>query len=42
MLSGPGGEVEIEQNFLDRRLTAITAYFGELIMDPNNPQISQE
>lgn len=31
MLAGPGGEVEIEQNFLDKRLVAVTAYYGELI-----------
>ncbi|XP_021933862.1 uncharacterized protein LOC110836698 isoform X3 [Zootermopsis nevadensis] len=31
MLAGPGGQVEIEQNFLDKRLVAITAYYGELI-----------
>ncbi|PSN39430.1 hypothetical protein C0J52_12359 [Blattella germanica] len=31
MLAGPGGQVEIEQNFLDRRLIAVTAYYGELI-----------
>lgn len=42
MLSGPGGEVEIEQNFLDRRLTAITSYYGELIMDPNNPNLFED
>lgn len=31
MLAGPGSEVEIEQNFLDKKLVAITAYYGELI-----------
>lgn len=31
MLAGPGGQVEIEQNFLDKRLVAVTAYYGELI-----------
>ncbi|KAK7788575.1 hypothetical protein R5R35_000160 [Gryllus longicercus] len=31
MLAGPGGQVEIEQNFLDKKLVAVTAYFGELI-----------
>ncbi|XP_062986812.1 trimethylguanosine synthase [Elgaria multicarinata webbii] len=30
-LAGPGGKVEIEQNFLNNRLKTITAYFGELI-----------
>ncbi|XP_061027331.1 trimethylguanosine synthase isoform X3 [Eubalaena glacialis] len=30
-LAGPGGQVEIEQNFLNNRLKTITAYFGELI-----------
>ncbi|XP_035901703.1 trimethylguanosine synthase [Anopheles stephensi] len=31
MLAGPNGAVEIEQNFLDRKLIALTAYYGELI-----------
>ncbi|XP_014250761.1 trimethylguanosine synthase [Cimex lectularius] len=30
-IAGPGGAVEIEQNFLEKRLIAITAYFGELV-----------
>ncbi|XP_059971738.1 trimethylguanosine synthase [Mesoplodon densirostris] len=30
-LAGPGGQVEIEQNFLNNRLKTITAYFGGLI-----------
>ncbi|XP_003420052.2 trimethylguanosine synthase [Loxodonta africana] len=30
-LAGPGGEVEIEQNFLNNKLKTITAYFGDLI-----------
>ncbi|RZF39452.1 hypothetical protein LSTR_LSTR000973 [Laodelphax striatellus] len=30
-LAGPGGEVELEQNFLDKKLISITAYFGELL-----------
>uniref|UniRef100_A0A8D0BUD5 Trimethylguanosine synthase n=1 Tax=Salvator merianae TaxID=96440 RepID=A0A8D0BUD5_SALMN len=30
-LAGPGGKVEIEQNFLNKRLKTITAYFGDLI-----------
>lgn len=28
---GPGGAVEVEQNFLDKKLIAVTAYFGELV-----------
>lgn len=31
VLAGPGCAVEVEQNFLDNRLIAVTAYFGELI-----------
>ena len=31
LLAGPGGRVEIEQSFLDRKLIALTAYYGELI-----------
>ncbi|XP_047698634.1 trimethylguanosine synthase isoform X1 [Prionailurus viverrinus] len=30
-LAGPGGQVEIEQNFLNNKLKTITAYFGDLI-----------
>ncbi|XP_054288289.1 trimethylguanosine synthase-like isoform X2 [Macrosteles quadrilineatus] len=29
--AGPGGSVELAQNFHDRELVAITAYFGELV-----------
>ncbi|XP_059837122.1 trimethylguanosine synthase isoform X2 [Hypanus sabinus] len=32
-LAGPGGRVEIEQNFLNNKLKTITAYFGDLIRD---------
>lgn len=31
MLAGPEGSVEIEQSFLDRKLIAITAYYGTLV-----------
>jgi len=31
-LAGPGGKVEIEQNLLKKRMKAVTAYFGELIV----------
>jgi trimethylguanosine synthase len=31
MLAGPGNCVEIEQNFLDRKLIALTAYYGNLV-----------
>uniref|UniRef100_W5ME20 Trimethylguanosine synthase n=1 Tax=Lepisosteus oculatus TaxID=7918 RepID=W5ME20_LEPOC len=30
-LAGPGGKVEVEQNFLNNKLKTITAYFGNLI-----------
>ncbi|XP_047662692.1 trimethylguanosine synthase isoform X2 [Tachysurus fulvidraco] len=30
-LAGPGGKVEVEQNFLNNKLKTITAYFGSLI-----------
>ena len=33
MLAGVGGGVEVEQNFLDRKLVAIMAYYGELPRD---------
>jgi trimethylguanosine synthase len=31
LLAGPQGKVEIEQNFLDRKLVALTGYYGNLI-----------
>lgn len=33
MLAGVGGGVEVEQNFLDKKLIALTAYYGELPRD---------
>lgn len=33
MLAGAGSGVEVEQNFLDRKLIALTAYYGELPRD---------
>lgn len=33
MLAGVGCSVEVEQNFLDRKLVALTAYYGELPRD---------
>ncbi|CAL7943369.1 unnamed protein product [Xylocopa violacea] len=33
MLAKVGGGVEVEQNFLDRKLIALTAYYGELPRD---------
>ncbi|XP_054437868.1 trimethylguanosine synthase [Pteronotus mesoamericanus] len=35
-LAGPGGQVEIEQNFLNNKLKTITAYFGNLIRKPGS------
>ncbi|XP_052774682.1 trimethylguanosine synthase-like [Mya arenaria] len=32
-LAGPGGKMEMEQNFLNRKLKTITAYYGELVLD---------
>lgn len=32
-LAGPGNAVEIEQNFLDRKLIALTAYYGDLVQN---------
>lgn len=31
-LAGPSNAVEIEQNFLDRKLIALTAYYGDLVI----------
>ncbi len=30
LMAGPGGKVRIEQNFIDHKLVAITAYYGDL------------
>ncbi|XP_052257081.1 trimethylguanosine synthase-like isoform X2 [Dreissena polymorpha] len=32
-LAGPGGKMEMEQNFLNKKLKTITAYYGELVLD---------
>ncbi|XP_018415617.1 PREDICTED: trimethylguanosine synthase [Nanorana parkeri] len=34
-LAGPGGQVEIEQNFLNKKLKTLTVYFGDLIRKLN-------
>ncbi|XP_056148903.1 trimethylguanosine synthase-like [Lampris incognitus] len=41
-LAGPGGQVEVEQNFLNNKLKTITAYFGNLIKSDCswNPSVS--
>lgn len=31
VIAGIGNSVEIEQNFLDRKLIAVTAYYGNLL-----------
>lgn len=31
--AGPGGRVELEQNFLNKKLVALTAYYGNLIKE---------
>lgn len=33
MMAGPGGKCKIEQNFLDHKLVALTAYYGDLCED---------
>ncbi|XP_051809311.1 trimethylguanosine synthase isoform X1 [Acanthochromis polyacanthus] len=35
-LAGPGGKVEVEQNFLNNKLKTVTAYFGNLIKCDSN------
>lgn len=30
-LAGPGGKMEIEQNFVNKKLKTITAYYGDLV-----------
>lgn len=34
-MAGPGGKCEIEQNFIDHKLVAMTAYYGGLCNDTN-------
>ncbi|KAK2844020.1 hypothetical protein Q5P01_010679 [Channa striata] len=34
-MAGPGGKVEVEQNFLNNKLKTVTAYFGSLIKSCN-------
>ena len=34
-MAGPGGQCRIEQNFIDHKLVALTAYYGELCDDLN-------
>lgn len=33
VMAGPGHSVEIEQNFLDKKLIALTAFYGELLKE---------
>lgn len=41
-LAGPGGRVEVEQNFLNNKLKTITAYFGGLMKSsPAEDSVSQ-
>lgn len=35
MLAGPGQSVEVEQNFLNNKLSALTAFYGNLIKQKN-------
>lgn len=35
-LAGAGGRMEMEQNFLNKKLKTITAYYGELVLDGEN------
>ena len=41
-LAGPGGRVEVEQNFLNHKLKTITAYFGELIDDDDDAEAGSD
>lgn len=38
MLAGPGNSVEVEQGFLDRKLIAITAFYGNLLKNTQQQQ----
>lgn len=40
--AGKGNAVEIEQNFLDRKLVAITAYYGKLVQGNTMTSSSQK
>ena len=41
-LAGPGGKMEMEQNFLNKKLKTITAYYGELILDGEEEDVETE
>lgn len=41
-LAGPGGQVEVEQNFLNNKLKTITAYFGNLIKSGSSDEDSKQ
>lgn len=41
-LAGPGGKMEMEQNFLNKKLKTITAYYGELVLDEEEKWLNEE
>ena len=41
-LAGSGGKMEMEQNFLNKKLKTITAYYGELILDGEEEEEEDE
>ncbi|KAL4235705.1 Trimethylguanosine synthase [Mactra antiquata] len=38
-MAGPGGKMEMEQNFLNKKLKTITAYYGELVLDGEEEEL---
>lgn len=37
-LASPGSKLEVEQNFVNNKLKTITAYFGDLVLEPSRKQ----
>lgn len=41
-LAGPGGQMEVEQNLLNKKIKTITAYYGELVLHGEEPEGDQD
>ncbi|KAJ8305602.1 hypothetical protein KUTeg_016147 [Tegillarca granosa] len=40
-LAGPGGQMEVEQNLLNKKIKTITAYYGELVLHGEETDLDQ-
>ena len=41
-IAGVGGRMEMEQNFLNKKLKTITAYYGGLVLDGEDLDVHEE